>query len=84
MCITIASLFHHHNYTHGCALQDPIIFSGSVRSNLDPWGVHDGHDAALWEALRRAGMEPAVRALEVRVALGGGGCSGGGVDYSCM
>ncbi|KAH9945256.1 P-loop containing nucleoside triphosphate hydrolase protein [Epithele typhae] len=32
--------------------QDPLLFSGTLRSNLDPFGVHD--DAQLWDALKRA------------------------------
>jgi ATP-binding cassette subfamily C (CFTR/MRP) protein 1 len=32
--------------------QDPLLFSGTVRSNLDPFGVYD--DATLWDALRRS------------------------------
>ncbi|KAH9068492.1 ABC transporter [Lactarius deliciosus] len=32
--------------------QDPTLFSGSLRSNLDPFGQHD--DARLWDALRRS------------------------------
>nr|VWO99753.1 Phosphate:H symporter (Phosphate:H symporter, variant) [Ganoderma boninense] len=32
--------------------QDPLLFSGTLRSNLDPFGAHD--DAQLWDALRRA------------------------------
>ncbi|KAG0245754.1 hypothetical protein BGX31_006228 [Mortierella sp. GBA43] len=31
--------------------QDPILFKGTIRSNLDPFG--DREDAELWEALRR-------------------------------
>ncbi|KAH6564572.1 hypothetical protein BASA50_004382 [Batrachochytrium salamandrivorans] len=31
--------------------QDPVLFSGTVRSNLDPFDKHD--DAALWTALKR-------------------------------
>jgi len=30
--------------------QDPLLFSGTVRSNLDPFGVHQ--DATLYSALR--------------------------------
>lgn len=30
--------------------KDPVLFSGTLRSNLDPVGEHD--DAALWQALR--------------------------------
>ncbi|KAF8317717.1 ABC protein [Clavulina sp. PMI_390] len=32
--------------------QEALLFSGTVRSNLDPFGEHD--DAELWDALRRA------------------------------
>ncbi|EJD07137.1 ABC protein [Fomitiporia mediterranea MF3/22] len=32
--------------------QDPLLFSGTIRSNLDPFGLYD--DARLWDALRRA------------------------------
>ena len=32
--------------------QDPLLFSGTIRSNLDPFGVHD--DATLYGALRAA------------------------------
>lgn len=32
--------------------QDPLLFSGTLRTNLDPFGLHD--DARLWDALRRS------------------------------
>ncbi|KZT61359.1 ABC protein [Calocera cornea HHB12733] len=32
--------------------QDPLLFSGTIRSNLDPFGLYD--DARLWDALRRS------------------------------
>ncbi|CAO3612277.1 unnamed protein product [Cunninghamella blakesleeana] len=32
--------------------QDPVLFSGTIRSNLDPFGQHD--DATLWAALKRS------------------------------
>ncbi|CCO28288.1 Oligomycin resistance ATP-dependent permease YOR1 [Rhizoctonia solani AG-1 IB] len=32
--------------------QDPLLFSGTIRSNLDPFGAYD--DARLWDALKRA------------------------------
>lgn len=46
--------------------QDPVVFSGSIRSNLDPFGQAGG-DAELWAALRRAGLDGAVRAMGVSV-----------------
>lgn len=32
--------------------QDPLLFSGTLRTNLDPFSEYD--DARLWDALRRA------------------------------
>ncbi|KAF8332585.1 P-loop containing nucleoside triphosphate hydrolase protein [Cantharellus anzutake] len=32
--------------------QDPTLFSGTLRSNLDPFGLYE--DARLWDALKRA------------------------------
>ncbi|KAG8950683.1 hypothetical protein FRC04_007308 [Tulasnella sp. 424] len=32
--------------------QDPLLFSGTLRTNLDPFGRYD--DAMLWDALKRA------------------------------
>jgi len=32
--------------------QDPFLFSGTLRSNLDPFGLHD--DTRLWDALKRS------------------------------
>ena len=34
--------------------QDPVLFSGTVRSNLDPFDRYA--DADLWEALRLVNM----------------------------
>lgn len=48
--------------------QDPVIFSGTVRSNLDPFG-QAGSDAAIWEALRQAGIQDLVKALGVSVVI---------------
>jgi ABC-type multidrug transport system fused ATPase/permease subunit len=52
--------------------QDPVIFSGSIRSNLDPFGVIKGDDQ-IWEALRQANLDAFVRELnsgERRCCLG--------------
>ncbi|KAI5953752.1 hypothetical protein KGF57_003961 [Candida theae] len=34
--------------------QDPVLFRGTIRSNLDPFNEHD--DERLWDALRRTGL----------------------------
>ena len=51
-----------------CRAQDPIIFSGTVRSNLDPFG-RAGSDLDVWEALRRASLKDFVSGLEVPFSL---------------
>ncbi|KAB2572662.1 ABC transporter C family member 3 [Lasiodiplodia theobromae] len=39
--------------------QDPTLFAGTVRSNLDPFAQHD--DLHLWRALRQAGLAATTR-----------------------
>ncbi|KAI2623280.1 ATP-binding cassette transporter protein YOR1-like protein [Hypoxylon sp. NC1633] len=42
--------------------QDPTLFRGTVRSNLDPFGEHP--DLELWHALRKADLVPADAAVD--------------------
>ncbi|KAI9221388.1 P-loop containing nucleoside triphosphate hydrolase protein [Blastocladiella britannica] len=42
--------------------QDPMLFKGTIRDNLDPLNQHD--DAALWRALELADMSEYVSGLE--------------------
>ncbi|GAA5895640.1 hypothetical protein JCM8208_005288 [Rhodotorula glutinis] len=64
--------------------QDPTLFSGTLRSNLDPHGTHD--DSTLWAALKRSGFaragggsteEAAEVRLDSEVASGGSNFSQG-------
>ena len=41
--------------------QEPVLFSGSLRSNLDPHGTCKGGEAQLWHALHMVHMDEAVR-----------------------
>lgn len=41
--------------------QDPVLFKGSIRSNLDPFAEHD--DSILWNALHRVRMAQQVAAM---------------------
>ena len=38
--------------------QDPTLFSGSIRENLDPFQEHN--DAKLWDALEKAQLKDAI------------------------
>lgn len=65
-----------------------MIFSGSIRSNLDPFG-QAGSDGAIREALRQAGMDELVKG-EVRTQECGAKKQnklhiqeGSGAMYSC-
>ncbi|KAL0096556.1 multi drug resistance-associated protein MRP [Phycomyces blakesleeanus] len=53
--------------------QDPVLFAGTVRENLDPFGVSD--DAQLWEALQNAHLHEYVSKMDGKlnaVVLEGG------------
>ncbi|XP_062335600.1 multidrug resistance-associated protein 1 isoform X1 [Osmerus eperlanus] len=41
--------------------QSPVLFSGSLRSNLDPWGCHG--DAQVWHALEKCHLKERVSRL---------------------
>mmetsp|Transcript_41902 Transcript_41902/g.94664 ORF Transcript_41902/g.94664 Transcript_41902/m.94664 type:complete len:1160 (+) Transcript_41902:159-3638(+) len=42
--------------------QDPVLFTGTVRFNVDPFGAHS--DAAVWSALDRAHLGAHIRSLQ--------------------
>lgn len=53
--------------------QDPVLFSGTMRLNLDPSGSHE--DSHLWEALSQAHLSHVVRdnsaGLDMLISEGG-------------
>ncbi|XP_039444244.1 probable multidrug resistance-associated protein lethal(2)03659 [Culex pipiens pallens] len=57
--------------------QDPVLFSGTVRENLDPFGQHTDED--MWRALEQVELREAVRRMD-----GGldGKMSDGGSNFS--
>lgn len=58
-----------------------MIFTGTIRSNLDPFGTAGADDQRLWDALAQSGLERAVRGmpagLDSGVSEGGGSLSQG-------
>ncbi|GIM00722.1 hypothetical protein Vretimale_5669, partial [Volvox reticuliferus] len=66
--------------------QDPVLFSGTLRSNLDPWGAHG--DEALWEMLQAVQLRGAVAAmpggLDAAMAECGGNLSVGQRQLFCL
>ena len=57
--------------------QDPVLFSGTMRYNLDPFDEYT--DAELWEALEQVQLESVVQQLEGELE---GKVSEGGSNFS--
>ena len=57
--------------------QDPVLFSGTLRVNLDPFGKYS--DEKLWEALEHAHLKTFVKSLEKGLEFE---CSEGGENLS--
>ena len=57
--------------------QDPVLFSGSMRYNLDPFDEYS--DAELWEVLEQVQLKAAVKELEGQLS---GEVSEGGSNFS--
>lgn len=65
--------------------QDPVLFSGSMRGNMDPWERHT--DAALWQVLRQVQLSAAVRklgGLDAPMAEAGNNLSVGQRQLLCL
>lgn len=70
----------------GIIPQDPVVFSGSVRKNLDPFSMYE--DREVWDALRRAELDNIVRqmplGLETLIHEGGSNLSVGQRQLLCL
>jgi ATP-binding cassette, subfamily C (CFTR/MRP), member 1 len=45
----------------GIIPQNPVLFSGTIRSNMDPFGLYT--DDEIWNAINRCGMKEAVEQM---------------------
>lgn len=67
-------------------MQDPVLFSGTIRGNLDPWGAHP--DVRLWEALEAVQLKSSVKELQgglhARMAEAGDNLSVGQRQLFCL
>lgn len=62
--------------------QEPILFSASLRYNLDPFEQYT--DAEIWGSLREVELGDAVSSLEFKVAGGGANFSVGQRQLICL
>lgn len=62
--------------------QDPVLFSESVRYNLDPFGLYS--DDELWRALDDVELKDSIESLDYRITEGGANFSVGQRQLICL
>ncbi len=62
--------------------QDPVLFSGTVRYNLDPFNQFEDND--LWKVIEEVELKDAVSSLEFKMADGGSNFSVGQRQLVCL
>ncbi|KRT84878.1 ABC transporter ATP-binding protein, partial [Oryctes borbonicus] len=68
-----------------CIPQDPFLFSGTVRENLDP--LNEYREPEIWSAINNANLISAVRrlgGLDAEVSAGGANFSAGQKQLLCL
>ena len=54
-------------------IQDPVLFSGSLKMNIDPYNMHSDYD--IWNALDQSHLKQLVLGLDKQLLFE---CSEGG------
>ncbi|CAG9768692.1 unnamed protein product [Ceutorhynchus assimilis] len=62
--------------------QEPVLFSGTLRKNLDPFDEYT--DKAIWSALEEVELKSAISNLESRISEGGSNFSVGQRQLICL
>ncbi|CAH1989487.1 unnamed protein product [Acanthoscelides obtectus] len=62
--------------------QDPVMFSGTVRTNLDPFGEYS--DKELWDALDKVSLKSIITNLETKTTSHASGFSSGQKQLMCL
>lgn len=62
--------------------QEPMLFSATLRDNLDPF--HKFHDADLWSALEEVELKKAMASLDHCIEQNGGNLSAGQRQLICL
>ncbi|KAL2730827.1 ATP-binding cassette sub-family C member 4-like isoform X1 [Vespula squamosa] len=62
--------------------QDPVLFSASLRDNLDPFHKHD--DATLWATMEEVELKSAFTSLDHQISESGSNLSAGQRQLLCL
>lgn len=62
--------------------QDPVLFSGSIRDNLDPFRQYS--DTDLWKVLEDVSLKDVIKNLDLKITEGGNNFSTGQRQLICL